>query len=345
MSDHYSAAILGGSGFVGSELYRLLAQHPNFIVNYVSSESLQGQFVERYYKNFRYGGHNAKLKFSSIKDLKADYDVIFSCLPTGTLPGHIGHLLSHCRYLFNVSGDYRFEDKQTNERYYPNSISTLSGEHKAHYFIPEISELVAEAKIINLPGCMAVAAIYSLYPLVKHQLVKAEIVVDAKTGSTGGGRKSKEMHAEREANFRLFQALSHRHVAEIEKLSSYSARPLDVSFSANSLPMARGIYINAYSYLNDGVTEVDVRKAFVSEYKNARYIHYLKSRQVPMLKTVNLSNNVEVATFTQGQKCLSVVALDNLMKGAAGQAVQAANLYLGLDESTGLSGFDLPRWP
>jgi LysW-gamma-L-alpha-aminoadipyl-6-phosphate/LysW-L-glutamyl-5-phosphate reductase len=241
----FNVAILGGSGFVGAELYRILCSHPIFNIQFVSSESNADKFVERTYKLFRYQQSNPTLKFSSLESLEAGYDIIFSALPTGVLPLHINTILPKTQRLINVSGDFRFSDEKILERYYPNSLGVIKDDSTVNYFIPELSKVNDSAKIINLPGCMAVASIYSIYPLIKNQLIEEEIIIEAKTGSSGAGKSSKETHAERTNNYRLHKAFSHRHLPEIQSLNMNHK----IQFSAFSLDVSRGIYVSAYSHL------------------------------------------------------------------------------------------------
>lgn len=346
MNTLYSAAILGGTGFVGSELYRLLSMHPQIDVQFVSSESKKGVPVERQLRSFR--RHSAKpgLKFSSLSELKnSHYDLIFACLPNGKLPQVISGVSEHGTRLFNLSGDYRFTEETINQAHYPATPGSLPPQVVSQYFVPEFTTPDASATLINLPGCMAVASLYALYPLVKNELVTGSIVVDAKTGSSGAGKNSAETHAERAHNFRLHKAFAHRHAPEVAKLQQLTRDPLDITFAAFSLDAPRGIYISAYSTLKAGYTAADVRQAFFTQYQPAPFVHYLKNGQVPMLKTVCGTPHAEVATLVEGDKCLSLCSLDNLLKGAASQAVQAANIFLGLDPACGLQQFNEIGWP
>lgn len=346
MNTVYTAAILGGSGFVGGELYRLLSTHPQIDVQFVSSESKKGLPVERQMRSFRRHSHKPGLKFSSISDIKDNhYDLVFSCLPNGKLPQMVSLVSEHCTRLFNLSGDYRFDEEAINAVHYPATPGSLPPQVVSQYFVPEFTTPDPAATLINLPGCMAVASLYALWPLVSKQLVAGNIIVDAKTGSSGAGKSSAETHAERSHNFRLYKAFSHRHGPEVAKLQQLTADPLDITFAAFSLDTARGIYVSAYSTLKPGCTAADVRQAFFSHYQQTPFVHYLKNGQVPMLKTVCGTNHAEVATLVEGDKCLSLCSLDNLLKGAAGQAVQAANLWLGLEPFAGLDHLNEAGWP
>lgn len=343
------AAILGGSGFTGAELYRLLRKHPYIVVDFISSESKAGYPVDRYFMSSRHKKNTNSLRFKKLSELDGHYDLIFSCLPTGYLPQYIERIVNHADYIFNISGDYRFSDENLLKTYYPETLK-----HKfsgcSHYYIPEFSEIKRDAKVVNLPGCMAVATIYSLYPLVTHNLIENRVVTDAKTGSSGAGKSSKETHAERSHNFRPHKVHGHRHKPEIEfALKQFSNRTIDLQFSTYSLDLPRGILVSSYSQLKEGVSEIDVKKAFYSTYSSKPFIHYLNSKNgphsFPMIKTVVGTNYAEVAVYVEGRNCVSIVSIDNLIKGAAGQAIQAANLYMGFPEDVGIQSPVEGAWP
>ncbi|MFC4076047.1 N-acetyl-gamma-glutamyl-phosphate reductase [Salinithrix halophila] len=343
------AAILGGSGFTGAELYRLLDHHPYISVDYISSESKAGYPVNRYFMSSRHKKNMSSLRFKKLLELDGQYDLIFSCLPTGYLPQYIERIAQHGDYIFNISGDFRISDVNLLKKYYPETLKhELSG--SSHYYIPEFSEIKQNAKVVNLPGCMAVASIYSLYPLVSQNLIETRIVTDAKTGSSGAGKSSKETHAERAYNFRPHKVHGHRHKPEIEfALRQFTNRTIDLQFSTHSLDLPRGILVSSYSRIKEGVSEIDVKKAFYSTYSSKPFIHYLGSKNgphsFPMIKTVVGTNCAEVGVYVEGRNCVSIVSIDNLIKGAAGQAVQAANLYMGFPEDAGIQSSAEGVWP
>lgn len=343
------AAILGGSGFTGAELYRLLGKHPYIEVEYISSESKAGSPVDRYFVSSRHNKNKSPLRFRKLSELDGRYDLIFSCLPTGYLPQYIGRIAEHTDVIFNISGDYRISDTDLLQKYYPETLKhEFSG--GSHYYIPEFSEIKRDAKVINLPGCMAVASIYSLYPLVSHDLIEDWVVTDAKTGSSGAGKSSAETHAERAHNFRLHKAHGHRHQPEIQfALQEHLDRKIVLQFSTYSLDLPRGILVSSYSRLKEGVSEIDVRKAFYSTYSSKNFVHYLHAKKgshsLPMIKTVVGTNDAEVGVYVEGRSCVSIASIDNLIKGAAGQAVQAANLYMGFPEEAGVQSSAEGAWP
>ncbi|GBV56194.1 N-acetyl-gamma-glutamyl-phosphate reductase [Staphylococcus aureus] len=333
-------AILGGTGFVGMELFRLLQNHPFFRVTFISSESMSGKSIINQHTLDR------KMKYQSIDSLKNDYDAIFSCLPSGVLPNYINKLLNKSEVIFNVSGDYRLNDKTLSNRYYP-ATEWENLNSKVQYYIPEFTKIDRDKKIINLGGCMAVSSIYSLYPLIKHNLIENNnIILDVKTGSSGGGKTTKESHAERFNNFRIHKVFEHKHQPEIVMfLNTISQNTNNVNFSAFSLDIPRGIYVSSYTNLKQDVTEIDVKKAYFQTYKESVFIDYISNINKINLKQTLGTNQVYTSFKLNKNLCLSVSMLDNLVKGAAGQAIQAANNYFNIPESEGLSVQKGAMWP
>lgn len=341
-------AILGGNGFAGNEVYRILSKHPKFEVDFMSSESMAGKAVDKYSLAYRHVKNKKQLKFKKISELKEHYDVIFSCLPTGVLPKCIESIYDKADVIFNLSGDYRLEDREELEKYYPETFNQ-NFDVDSEYYIPEFSQ-IKRAKIINLPGCMAVASIYSLYPLLSNDLIEGSIITEAKTGSSGAGKSAKEVHAERSNNFRPYKIFGHRHKPEIEFCFRKNlGKEIDYQFSAFSLDLPRGIMAVSYTTLKKGVTEIDVKKAFYSLYSKKPFIEYFNTKggkfAYPMIKTVIGTNYAEVGVYVEDNHCVTIAAIDNLIKGAAGQAIQAANIYFGYEETLGLNLESEGMWP
>jgi N-acetyl-gamma-glutamyl-phosphate reductase len=188
---------------------------------------------------------------------------------------------------------------------------------------------------------MAVASLYALYPMFASGLAEPRVVVDAKTGSTGGGRDGGEHPAERAGNFRIHKPHGHRHLPEIRQaLAEFTGVAPELQFSTHSLDVPRGILVTGYLRLRPGVTTLEVKRAYARAYVNKPFVRVRTAprtpQEFPMLKAVVGSNVAEVAVSVRGVEVVAVAALDNLVKGAAGQAIQAMNLLLGLDETMGL---------
>ncbi|MDW6003232.1 hypothetical protein [Vibrio mangrovi] len=341
----YRAAILEGSSFVGGELYRILSYHPNISVTFISSESESGELVERYNERFRYQRVQPMLRYLPLDKLDDHYDLIFSCLPQEKLSALLPDLGQHSTRILNLSGGDGFQSMDRNGIFTLSSPADLAASIRCQFFIPELTVPDLSVSMIQLPGGIAAASIYALYPLIRHHMISGDILIEAKVGSTFNEDISAAVYAERLNNFCLHDAFHHVQLPEIETLKQYTNEPLDIIFSAFDLDILRGVYITAYSTLNEGFTVKDVKRTYFSTYKDSPFIYYLINGQTPMLKTVCGTNNAEVSTVVKHNKCLSICSLDNLIKGAAGQAVQAANLYLGLDPSAGLDSLSHIPWP
>jgi N-acetyl-gamma-glutamyl-phosphate/LysW-gamma-L-alpha-aminoadipyl-6-phosphate reductase len=334
-----TVAIAGASGYTGGELIRLLLDHPGVEMAFLSSERNSGGPVGMVHPALRNHPRAAGLKFRPLGKLP-EVDVAFACLPTGELPQRLPLLAGRANRVLNLAGDFRLADPREVAHHYPATVANPAPGAFA-YYIPELSPAPPENRFINLPGCMAVATIYALYPLFAESLARPDVVADAKTGSTGGGRGASEHPAERAGNFRVHKLHGHRHTPEIrETLARLTGAEVDLHFSAHSLDVPRGIMVTAYSRLRDGIAALDVKRAFARAYVGKPFVRVRPAprtpQEFPMFKAVVGSNVAEVAIAVRGDRVVSVTALDNLVKGASGQAIQAMNLIFGLPETSGL---------
>jgi LysW-gamma-L-alpha-aminoadipyl-6-phosphate/LysW-L-glutamyl-5-phosphate reductase len=334
-----TVAIAGASGYTGGELTRLLLDHPRVELAFLSAERNAGTPVGVAHPALRNHPAAAGLKFRPLHEL-TDVDIAFACLPTGALPSRMPLLAERAKRVLNVAGDFRLRDPHDVRAHYPASTDhPASGQFS--YYVPELSVGLPESRFINLPGCMAVTTLYALYPLFAESLTEPRVVVDAKTGSTGGGRDASEHPAERAGNFRVHKLHGHRHRPEIcQALAEFTGTTPDLQFSTHSLDIPRGILVTAYTRLRPGVSALDAKRAFARAYVGKPFVRVRPAprspQDFPMLKAVVGSNVAEVAVAVRGEECVVVAALDNLIKGAAGQAVQAMNLVCGLEETLGL---------
>ncbi|MFG2139511.1 N-acetyl-gamma-glutamyl-phosphate reductase [Streptomyces sp. NPDC048650] len=337
-------AVLGASGYTGGEVIRLLLEHPQVELAFLSAERAAGTTVGSSHPWLRNHPKAAGLTFRPLAEF-ADtdtVDVAFGCLPTGTLPEQLPLVADRAKRVLNLGGDFRLRDEKEVSRYYPGTASHPPLEDFA-YYVPELSAGIPESRFVSLPGCMAVTTVYALYPLFAgaDPLVADRVVVDAKTGSTGGGRGSGEPPAERSGNFRVHKLHGHRHAPEVQQaLADFTGAAVDLRFSTHSLDVARGIMVTAYSELRPGVSALDVKRAYAKAYVGKPFVRVRPApkapQDFPMLKAVTGSNVAEVAVAVRDGQCVTVAALDNLIKGAAGQAIQAMNLIHGFDEAAGL---------
>lgn len=342
MSELITAAVLGGSGFIGAEVLRLLAAHPGVEPVFVSAERQAGQRVGQVMPALR-NTPLARQQLRPLNDLPK-VDVAVSCLPTGVLPASLEHVTGQADLVINVAGDYRLRHPDDIARHYPESVA--GWREPIPYYLPDFSPKPA-GQVISLPGCMAVASILALYPLLRDGLVEHRVVVEAKTGSSGAGHVSTEHPAIRDGNVRVHKLHGHRHGPEVRQaLGDLTGVTPDLQFTAISLPVSRGVLACAYTWLAPGVTAPEVRRAYGRVYRDTPFVHLNAGRSAmtfPMLKTVVGTNNAEVGFAVEDGRCVSVTAVDNVIKGGAGQAVQAINRIFGLPETLGLP--EVASWP
>ncbi|MEW1720145.1 N-acetyl-gamma-glutamyl-phosphate reductase [Streptomyces sp. NPDC093109] len=336
-NDRVRVAVLGASGYTGGELIRLLLGHPNVELTHLSSERHSGETIASVLPGIRNHPAAAKLRFAPLESYD-EVDVAFACLPTGALPPLMPKLSERAGRVINLAGDFRLTDSEEATRHYPGSAEWTDA---FSYFVPEFSPPPGDSRFLNLPGCMAVASLYALQPLMAADLADGDVVVEAKTGASGGGNKSTEPPAERIGNFRVHKPYGHRHAPEISQaLRTFAGRAPRLRFSTFSLDVSRGILVSAYGLLRPDVTRLDVKRAYGVAYAHTPFVKarsQLKTpADFPMLKSVIGSNMAEVAVAVRGDQYVAVTAIDNLIKGAAGQAVQAFNLVQGYEQSTAL---------
>ncbi len=342
-------AIVGASGVTGGELLRLLLSHPNVEVVCATSREFKGEYVYRVHPNLR-GRTMLTFVDSTIDNvLKADPDVVFLALPHGKSIEWVPRLYETGVTVIDLSADFRLKDPNAYVEWYewerPHPYPDLL--QKAVYGLPELHrEELRGAKLIAVPGCMATAAILSLAPVVKAGLIDVErIIVDAKIASSGAGAHAPrlDLHAFRVHVVRPYEVVHHRHIAEIEQeLGLLAGRQVKVAFTPHAVDLVRGILTTAHAWLVKDVVEADLWKAFRSMYANEPFIRIVKDRtgfqRYPDVKYVIGSNYADVGFEIDKRlgRLVLFAAIDNLMKGASGQAVQDMNIALGLNERLGL---------
>lgn len=342
MTDRITVAVLGGTGFIGAELIRLLATHPQVETKFVSSARHAGQRLGQVVPGLR-NSLVGEQRMRSVDEL-SKVDVAVACLPNGALPAILEDVSGHADLVINVAGDYRLRHPDEIAKHYPESAG--GWRHPIPYWVPEFCGKPIEP-VLNLPGCMAAATLYALYPLFKAGLAVPQVVVDAKTGSSGSGSGSVEHPAVREGNVRVHKLHGHRHAPEVRQaLSDLTGNTPDIQFSTFSLPVARGILVSAYGRLVPGAGSGDVRRAYARAYADTPFVRVNNGRtpmSMPMLKTVTGTNVAEVGVAVEDDRWVAISTLDNLIKGGAGQAIQALNRVYGLDERLGLP--EASGWP
>lgn len=335
--------IVGATGYTGSELVRLLAAHPEAEISAITSESRKGDKFSDVHPQFQ---DLFELELTSMEDLPEDLDVVFLALPHGVSMDFVSRYHPAKYKIIDLSGDFRLSSKAVYEEWYKKEHHYEKGFNEAVFGLPELfREQIREAGLVANPGCFPTSATLALAPLLKNRLIAEDrILIDSKTGITGAGIKAKpNTHFPVvNDNFIAYGLKSHRHTIEIqETLSKYSETECTVLFTPHLLPVDRGILSTCYTKPAGPVTEAEIRELFAGFYRNERFVRV--TDDIPHLKRVRGTNycDVYVTYDERTNTIISIGVIDNLVKGAAGQAIQNMNLMLGLDEHTGLANIPL----
>ncbi len=330
-------SIVGASGYGGGELLRLLLDHPNLKVHQATSERNAGKPVTRVHPNLR---KRTSLNFCSINDLEK-VDLLFMSLPHTQSMQKFGQLSGLADRIVDLSADFRLKDPAVYVKWYgiehahPNLLSEfVYGNVELH------RDEMKNAHYIGGAGCNATATILPLWPLFKLGMVDTSlpIVAEAKCGSSEGGNVVSEAshHPERSGCVRSYKPTGHRHIAEMEQELGHP-----IHFSATSIEMVRGILVTAHLFLKPGTTEKEIWKAYRQVYGKEPFIRIVKENQgiyrLPEPKIVAGTNYCDIGFELGGTRLVVISAIDNLMKGAAGQAVHAMNVMCGFEETAGLN--------
>ena len=334
----FKIGIVGATGYTGSELVRILYNHPEVEIAAITSETYQGKLFSDVHSQFQ---DIFEPELISVKDLPEDLDVVFLALPHGVSMDFIADHNNAPYKIIDLSGDFRLSGKSVYETWYKKDHKYEEGFSKAVFGLPELyRDKIKTAELIANPGCFPTSATLALAPLLKKGLVdKDHIIVDSKTGVTGAGIKPKENthFPVVNDNFIAYGIKTHRHTIEIqETLSAFSESDCTVLFTPHLLPVDRGILSTCYTKPKDSVSEKEIKALFKDFYKDEYFVRV--TEDVPHLKRVRGTNycDVYVAYDDRTNTIISIGVIDNLVKGAAGQAIQNMNLVLGLDEKQGL---------
>ncbi len=337
------ASIVGGSVYAGGELLRLLLWHPHVEVAQVTSESLVGEYVHLVHPNLR--GHT-RLKFTSAKQLEP-CDILFLALPHGEAQQRIGDFAQMAAYIIDLSADFRLRDPALYERWYGQPHAAPEWLSKFVYGLPELHrQELKTARYVSGVGCNATAVNLAVYPLFAADVVdrRRGIVVEVKAGSSEGGHHPSpdSHHPERAGVVRSYAPVGHRHTAEIIQEMALGGEPPAVHLSATALGIVRGALATAHLFLKEPLTERDLWKIYRQAYDQEPFVRIVKEKRgnyrYPEPKILAGSNYAEVgfALDEATGRVVAIAAIDNLMKGAAGSAVQCMNIMLGWDETAGL---------
>lgn len=335
-SDKIRIAIFGGSGYGGSELLRILLFHPNAEIALVTANEHAGKAVGAVHRNL-FG--LTDLEFSPASDdlsTLSDIDVAFFALPHGQALNLVSHLPEGVKAI-DLSGDFRIDDPETFAKFYKLDHAGDIQSNFVYGLTETNRDAIRAAGFVANPGCFATATLLALAPAVKSGLLTGKIIVDAKTGSSGSGAKAaaNTHHPQRMNSFYAYKPFQHQHLPEIEQhLRTVGEFSNEMVFMTHSLPVSRGIFASCYMELKLNFTNEDLANLYRDFYKDSFFIRNVEGS--PDINWVKNTNFCDIATHSNGKQIVVFSAIDNLVKGAAGQAVQNMNLMFGLDERTGL---------
>ena len=342
------AGIIGSTGYAGAEIVRLLLQHPQAEIVWYGSRSYIDQKYADVYRNM-FDLVDERCLGEDMDELAKRADVIFTATPQGLCASLVNEKILSDTKIVDLSADFRIKRVDVYEKWYKRT-------HEAARFIPEAvyglceinRESISKARLVANPGCYTTTSILTLYPLVADGLIDPDtIIIDAKSGTSGAGRGTKlpNLYCEVNESIKPYGVASHRHTPEIEEQLSYAAgldyqggQSILISFTPHLVPMNRGILATCYAKLRDGVTADQISASYENRYKDEYFIRLLGAGNFPETRWVEGSNFVDIGWTVDERtgRLIACGALDNLVKGAAGQAVQNMNILFGLEENTGL---------
>ena len=341
--------IIGSTGYAGGELARLLLQREDTEILWYGSKSYIDQSYSSIYPNM-YKLTDGKCMDDNMKELAEKVDVIFTATPQGLCASMVDEdILSRVR-IIDLSADFRIKDVSVYEQWYKLKHGASQLIEEAVYGLPEINrEKVKRARMVANPGCFPTCSFLSVYPLVKAGLIDTDtLIIDAKSGVSGAGRgvKADSLYCEVNENIKAYGVATHRHTPEIEEQLGYVVgKPVTVSFTPHLVPMNRGILVTGYASLTREVRYGEIKAAYEACYRDEYFVRVLEKDVEPQSRWVEGSNFAD-ANFKIDPRTRRIVmmgAIDNMIKGAAGQAIQNMNIMFGLPEQTGLK--QIPVFP
>ncbi|MDY6826165.1 MAG: N-acetyl-gamma-glutamyl-phosphate reductase [Bacillota bacterium] len=336
------AAVLGATGYTGMELVRLLYGHPETEIVFLSSESHAGQKLSAVHAQF-YSQIDQSLQHMDAGSIPADTDIIFCALPHGQSAPVVPDLLERGFRVIDLSADFRLKNAALYPLWYKREHPCSEKLEDSVYGLPEIySSEIRNAKLLANPGCFPTGVLLALAPLLEEKVVETDgIVIDAKTGVSGAGRSPKQAFhfPECSDNFKAYRVAAHQHTPEIEQeLGRFSGSTLRVTFVPHLVPMIRGILSTIYAYPAGKWNENELTDLYKNIYGNSYFVRFFERPDLPETRFVRGSNFCDLACRFDNRtgRLIILAAIDNLVKGASGQAVQNMNIMFGLPEETGL---------
>lgn len=341
--------IIGSTGYAGAELVRLLLQREECEIVWYGSRSYVGEDFASIYRNVAHRV-DEQCKDDDMEKLADIADVIFTATPQGFCASKLNEDILSRTKVIDLSADFRIKDVEIYEQWYKIKHASPQLIEEAVYGLPEVNrEKVKHARLIANPGCYPTCSFLSIYPMAKEGLIDVNtIIIDAKSGTSGAGRSAKtaNLYCEVNESMKAYGVASHRHTPEIEEQIGYAAgeKPV-ISFTPHLVPMNRGILVTAYATLTRPVTNEEVKAIYDKYYANEYFVRVLEPGMAPETRWVEGSNFADVSfkIDPRTNRIVMMGAIDNMVKGAAGQAMQNMNLMFGLPENTGLK--QIPVFP
>lgn len=335
------AGIIGATGYAGVELLRLLINHPGAEIGGISSISFEGKNMDDVYPAFK---DICGTQLLAEDEVIAASDVVFAAVPHG----HSDAIAAKCKrqgaVLIDIGADFRLKDETDYEKWYGGNFADKQAHADAVYSIPELHRSsVAKADIIANPGCYPTTVSLGLYPAISNKLISLQgIIADCKSGVTGAGRglSQKTHFPDAHESFSAYGVAAHRHQPEIEQtLSALAGEQATVTFVPHLLPINRGILSTIYADLLSGKTLPDIHASYERAYANEQFVRLLPLGSTATIRGVQCSNYCDISLHMDEHagKLIVISVIDNMLKGAAGQAIQNMNIRFGLDESAGLN--------
>lgn len=336
----FKIGIIGATGYVGVELLRLLLNHDDVTVTAISSSTFKDEEIASVYKSFF---NKTALICENQNDVINKCDVIFTALPHGLSEEIASEAISKNKKVIDLGADFRLESEDSYEEWYGKKFTCKEIHKDSLYALPEFNKSeIKNQNIIANPGCYPTSISLGLMPLLKNSLINTKnIICDSKSGITGAGRglSLKTHYTEANENFAAYGIGSHRHTPEIEQTLSYMAKEnVEVTFTPHLLPVNRGILSTIYCEPKNSLSLEEIHSLYSEEYKDSEFVQVLPLGTAAEIKHVKYTNNCHISIHQnyRKDKIIIVSVIDNMVKGAAGQAIQNMNLLLGLPENKGL---------